>query len=74
MPLRYNVRHSKHCTMKQLLYPILLCLILSSCLLSHQRILDHAFVFDAVRLTSDNTYYERNGKTYIQVNYNLSKI
>lgn len=52
--------------MKQLIYPILLCLILSSCLLSHQRILDHAFVFDAVRLTSINTYYERDGKIYIQ--------
>lgn len=52
--------------MKQLICPILLSLILSSCLLSHQRILDHAFVFDAVRLTSYNTYYEHDGKTYIQ--------
>lgn len=52
--------------MKQLICPILLSLILSSCLLSHQRILDHAFVFDAVRLTSYNTYYEHGGKTYIQ--------
>ncbi len=52
--------------MKQLLSPILLCAFLSSCLLSHQRILDHAFVFDAVRLTSDDTYYEHNGKIYIQ--------
>lgn len=52
--------------MKQLLLPILLCSFLCSCLLSHQRILDHAFVYDAVQVTNLTTYYEHAGKLYIQ--------
>lgn len=52
--------------MKHLLYPILLCSLLCSCLLSHQRILDYAYVYDAVQVTDLTTYYEHEGKYYIQ--------
>lgn len=52
--------------MKALLHPILLSSILCSCLLSHQRILDYAYVYDAVQVTDFTTCYEHEGKYYIQ--------